>query len=77
MISTATKSNYGHGSILESSRKNGRVSDTRKEQENNKDRVFKRSIDKIKTTFFSGVRDNRELTIQTLKEIGKHAKTRA
>jgi hypothetical protein len=52
-----------------------RNSPERKSPEN--EDVFKRSVDKLKKTFFREVRNDRNLTIKTLKEIGKNAKRRA
>ena len=45
--------------------------------QSNNDRLFKKSVDKLKKSFlFHGVRNNKDLTIRTLKEIGKNAKKR-
>lgn len=41
------------------------------------DRFFKRSIEKLRRSFFRGDQDGREMTKKILKEIGKYAESRS
>ena len=72
MISTGYKTNTNS-----SSKKDLSPGDSLYRSNADNERLFKKSVDKIKRTFFTGLRDNREVTIKTLKKIGENAKYRA
>jgi hypothetical protein len=44
---------------------------------NERDQLFKKSIDDLKSSMFNDSRDNKGLTIKTLKEIGKYASNKS
>ena len=47
------------------------------EKVDEEDRFFKRSIEKLRRSFFRGDQDGREMTKKILKEIGKYAENRS
>jgi hypothetical protein len=63
----AETTSTGYKSHRQTGSKAGSSSGENLYQSSPNERLFKKSVDKIKKTFFRGVRDNREATIKTLK----------